>query len=145
VRMAFLASVVDCFSRRIVGWSMADHLRTERGGRRAFHGDVASPARPGAHPPHRPCLAVALAFTYRLEQVGIAGSMGTVGDAFDSAAAGNLFASLKRELVHRHSSQPGPRPAPLSSSSSMSSTTESPLDQRPSRSRGVRNEVPRGR
>jgi putative transposase len=45
---------------------------------------------------------VALAFTRRMRQAGIAGSMGSVGDAYDNAAAESLFATIKRELVHRH-------------------------------------------
>jgi putative transposase len=45
---------------------------------------------------------VALAFTRRLQQAGIAASMGRVGTAYDNAAAESLFATIKRELVHRH-------------------------------------------
>src|SRR5207244_9162178 len=45
---------------------------------------------------------VALAFTRRMRAAAIAGSMGSVGDAYDNAAAESFFATLKRELVHRH-------------------------------------------
>ncbi len=45
---------------------------------------------------------VALAFTRRMRAAGIAGSMGSVGDALDNATAESFFATLKRELVHRH-------------------------------------------
>jgi hypothetical protein len=73
-------------------------------GRRLGHGhrSPTSLARPGA--PFRPGFAqyVALAFTRRMRQAGIAGSMGSVGDAYDNAAAESLFATIKRELVHRH-------------------------------------------
>jgi putative transposase len=46
---------------------------------------------------------VSLAFTRRLEEAGISGSMGGVGSAFDNAAAESLFATIKRELVNRNS------------------------------------------
>jgi putative transposase len=45
---------------------------------------------------------VSLAFTRRLEEAGICGSMGGVGSAYDNAPAESLFATIKRELVHRH-------------------------------------------
>jgi transposase InsO family protein len=45
---------------------------------------------------------VALAFTRRLQRAGIAASMGRVGTAYNNAAAESLFATIKRELVHRH-------------------------------------------
>jgi putative transposase len=45
---------------------------------------------------------ISLAFTRRLQEAGIAGSMGGVGSAFDNAAAESLFATIKRELVNRH-------------------------------------------
>lgn len=49
----FLAVVLDAWSRRIVGWSMATHLRTELGARRARDGASAVSAR-RRHPPLRP-------------------------------------------------------------------------------------------
>ena len=45
---------------------------------------------------------VSLAFTRGLEEAGICGSMGGVGSAYDNAAAESVFATIKRELVHRH-------------------------------------------
>jgi putative transposase len=98
----YLATMLDCCSRRIVGWSMADHLRAElvvdalamatrgRGG-------------PGTiHHSDQGSQYISLAFTKRLRDAGIAGSMGGVGTAYDNAAAEALFSTIKRELVHRH-------------------------------------------
>ncbi|HYT80890.1 MAG TPA: DDE-type integrase/transposase/recombinase [Actinomycetota bacterium] len=45
---------------------------------------------------------VALAFTRRLQEAGIVASMGGVGTAYDNATAESLFATIKRELVHRY-------------------------------------------
>ena len=45
---------------------------------------------------------VAFAFGRRLQEAGIAASMGSVGTAYDNAVAESLFATIKRELVHRH-------------------------------------------
>lgn len=99
----YLATILDCCSRRIVGWSMATHLRSE------LVVDALEMAttlrRPGAglvHHSDQGSQYISLAFTRRLEEAGIAGSMGGVGSAFDNAAAESLFATIKRELVNRH-------------------------------------------
>lgn len=99
----YLATILDCCSRRIVGWSMADHLRTELV---VDALDMATSRRrpaPGlVHHSDQGSQYVALAFTRRLQQAGIVASMGGVGTAYDNAAAESLFATIKRELVHRH-------------------------------------------
>jgi transposase InsO family protein len=53
-------------------------------------------------PPIEPGQYISLAFTRRLAEAEICGSMGGVGTAYDNAAAESLFATIKRELVHRH-------------------------------------------
>lgn len=99
----YLATILDCCSRRIVGWSMAEHLRTELV---VDALDMAtSRRRPGpglVHHSDQGAQYVALAFSRRLRDAGIAASMGSVGTAYDNAAAESLFATIKRELVHRH-------------------------------------------
>jgi putative transposase len=99
----YLATILDCFSRSIVGWSMASHLRTELV---VDALDMATSRRrpaPGLiHHSDQGSQYVALAFTRRMRAAGIAGSMGSVGDALDNAAAESFFATLKRELVHRY-------------------------------------------
>jgi putative transposase len=99
----YLAAILDCFSRRVVGWSMADHLRTE------LVADALEMAlsrrRPGQgliHHSDAGTQYTSLAFGRRLRQAGIAPSMGSVGDAYDNAVAESFFGTLKRELVHRH-------------------------------------------
>jgi len=99
----YLATILDCFTRGIVGWSMAPHLRTELV---VDALDMATSRRrpsPGlVHHSDQGSQYVALAFTRRMKEAGIAGSMGAVGTAYDNAAAESLFATVKRELVHRH-------------------------------------------
>ena len=99
----YLAVVLDAFSRRIVGWSMADHLRTEL----VLDAlDMAISQRdpaPGlVHHSDHGCQYTSLAFGRRLTDAKIAGSMGTVGDALDNAVAESFFATLECELLDRH-------------------------------------------
>ncbi len=100
----YLAAVQDAYSRRIVGWSMADHMRAELvvdalnmavQRRRpqpglVFHSDQGSQF-------------VALGFGQACRDAGIAQSMGSKGDCYDNAVAESFFATLKKELVHRQS------------------------------------------
>lgn len=97
----FLAVVLDVFSRRVVGWSMADHLRTEivvdalemalsrRSGRGVtHHSDQGSQY-------------TAFAFGKRCRKAGVHPSMGSVGDCYDNAMAESFFATLECELIDR--------------------------------------------
>jgi len=100
----YLVVVQDLYSRRIVGWSMADHLRTE------LVTDALQMALARRRP--QPGLIwhsdqgsqfVALAFGQQARAAGIAQSMGSRGDCFDNAVAESFFATLKKELIHRQS------------------------------------------
>lgn len=96
----YLATVLDCFSRRVVGWSIADHMRTDlvtdalrmaartRGGLDGslFHSDH------GAQYGSR-------AFADLCTQLGVTRSMGAVGTSADNAACESFHASLKRETL----------------------------------------------
>lgn len=98
----YLAVVLDAFSRRVVGWAMADHLRPEL----VLDAlTMAVPARrpaPGlVHHSDHGCQYTAVAFGQRLHEAGILASMGSVGDCYDNAAAESSFATLKGELLHR--------------------------------------------
>jgi putative transposase len=100
----YLVAVQDLYSRRIVGWSMADHMRAE------LVTDALEMAL--AHRRPDPGLIwhsdqgsqfVSLAFGQKARAAGIAQSMGSRGDCFDNAVAESFFATLKKELVHRRS------------------------------------------
>jgi putative transposase len=100
----YLAHVQDLFSRLIVGWSMADHLRSEL---------VVSALemalyrrRPGPgliHHSDMGCQYTAVLFTKRCERAGIEISIGSVGDCYDNAVCETFHASLKKERIYRRS------------------------------------------
>ena len=100
----YLAAVQDAYSRRIVGWSMAEHMRAE------LVVDALQMAvarrRPGPgliHHSDQGSQFVSLAFGQKARDAGIAVSMGSKGCAYDNAVAESFFATLKKELVHRRS------------------------------------------
>jgi putative transposase len=100
----YLASVMDCYSRRIVGWAMADHLHAELVVD-ALEMAVARrhPARGVIHHSDQGGQYVSLLFTRRCRGVGIEISMGSRGDCFDNAVLESFHASLKKDLIHRRS------------------------------------------
>jgi putative transposase len=98
----FLAVVIDVWSRKVVGWSMANHLRTELV-TAAFDMAVAQrqPVNVIFHSDHG-TQYTSIAFGQRCRQAGVVPSMGSVGDAFDNALCESFFASLECELLDRH-------------------------------------------
>ncbi len=97
----FLAIVLDVFSRRIVGWAMATHLKTELV-LDALHMAVTQRRPAGViHHSDHGCQYTALAFGLRCEALGVRPSRGSVGDAYDNAMAESFFATLECELLDR--------------------------------------------
>ena len=97
----YLAVILDAWSRKIVGWSMANHLRTELvldalemaiGQRRP--GDVIHHSDQGSQ-------YTSLAFGKRCREARVRPSMGSVGDAYDNAMCESFFATLECELLDR--------------------------------------------
>jgi transposase InsO family protein len=99
----FLATVIDLFSRRVIGWSAAAHMRSElvadalemaaatRGGKMSgvvFHTDRGSQY-------------TSAGFGALCERLGVTQSMGATGVCWDNAAAESFFGTLKRELANR--------------------------------------------
>ena len=100
----YLATVIDLYSRRVIGWSVADHMRTElvanaldaavatRGGRVdagvVFHTDRGSQY-------------TSAEFGELCDRHGVVQSMGATGVCWDNAAAESFFGSLKREHANR--------------------------------------------
>jgi putative transposase len=100
----YLSFVLDAYSRRLVGWSMADHLRAE------LVIDALEmaiwrrkPAKGLIHHSDQGVQYTSLSFGKRLEEAGIIPSMGSVGSAYDNAMAESFVATLKSELVYRSS------------------------------------------
>jgi putative transposase len=97
----YLAIVLDVFSRKVVGWAMEAHLRTElvlQALQRAT-----SQRQPASviHHSDQGCQYTSIAFGKRCEQLGVRPSMGSVGDAYDNAMAESFFATLECELLDR--------------------------------------------
>ena len=102
--MGLLAAVQDAYSRRIVGWSMADHMRAELVVDALQMAITRRRPAPGLiHHSDQGAQYVSLAFGQAARDAGIARSMGSKGDCYDNAVAESFFATLKKELVHRQS------------------------------------------
>ena len=97
----YLAVVLDVWSRRVIGWSMATHLRTE------LVLDALNMAtwqrRPECviHHSDQGTQYTSIAFGLRCNDVGVRPSMGSVGDAYDNAMCESFFATLECELLDR--------------------------------------------
>ena len=97
----YLAVVLDAWSRKIVGWSMANHLRAE----------LVLDAMEAAVGQRRPKNVIhhsdqgsqytSLAFGKRCGEAGVRPSMGSVGDAYDNAMAESFFSTFEAELLKR--------------------------------------------
>ena len=119
----YLAVVLDAWSRRVVGWAMATHLRTE------LVLDALNMAvtqrRPAnvIHHSDQGCQYTSLAFGRRCDLMGVRPSMGSVGDAYDNAMCESFFATLECDCSIVIASRRRPRPASPSSSTSRAGTT----------------------
>ncbi len=98
----YLAVVLDVWSRRVVGWSMADHLRTNLV-MNAFNMGVEQRHPTNViHHSDQGCQYTSIAFGKRCQELGVRPSMGSVGDCFDNAMCESFFASLECELIDRY-------------------------------------------
>ncbi len=100
----YLAFVLDAYSRKIVGWCMANNLKTE------LVLDALNMAlynrrpQPGLiHHSDRGSQYTSVEFGSRLKEAALLPSMGSVADAYDNSMAESFVSTLKRELIHRHS------------------------------------------
>ena len=101
--MAYVCFIVDAYSRRIVGWTVASHMKTEmvldalemarrsRGSKRLVglvtHSDAGSQF-------------TSVRFTERLDEIGARPSIGTVADSYDNALAESVNGLYKAECVY---------------------------------------------
>ena len=97
----YLAVVLDAFSRRVVGWSMANHLRTELV--LAALEMALNQRKPDGviHHSDQGCQYTSIAFGGRCRLAGVRPSMGSVGDCYDNALCESFFATLECELIDR--------------------------------------------
>ena len=97
-----LAVVLDAHSRRVVGWAMAEHLRSELVVEAVNMATSRRRPAPGAiHHSDQGSQYASLAFGQRLREAGLLGSMGSRGDCFDNALAESFFATRECELLAR--------------------------------------------
>jgi putative transposase len=100
----YLAFILDACSRRVVGWSMATHLRSELVVEALQMAIARRKPSPGlVHHSDRGVQYTSLSFGKRLEDEGLLPSMGRVGSAYDNALAESFVATLKTELLYRAS------------------------------------------
>lgn len=99
----YLAVVLDAFSRRIVGWAMANHLRTELV---LSALDMATQQRRPEgtiHHSDQGSQYTAITFGQRCKDAGVRPRVGSVGDCYDNAMCESFFATLECELIDRES------------------------------------------
>jgi putative transposase len=128
----YLATVMDLYSRRIVGWAMADHLRADLP-LTALKMTI-SAQRPGAGLIHHSDRGVQYASAdYRkvMQSAGFWASMSRKADCYDNAPMESFFHTLKTELFITGNMQPEQRPRVISLPTSKASTIE-PVVTRPS-------------
>ncbi len=101
----YLSGVSDACSRRLLGWSITDHLRTD-GPLDALHAAV--DCRGGdvdgvVFHSDKGCQYSSADYSAACGRYGVTQSMGSVGDSYDNAQAEAVWSSLKREAIdHRH-------------------------------------------
>ena len=101
---AYLAIVLDVYSRRIVGWQLASHMRE------SLVDDALQMAIAGRGNPAEPLVAhadngsqyTAWGYSQRLHDAGIVPSRGRTGTALDNAMAESVIATIKTELTKKH-------------------------------------------
>jgi putative transposase len=100
----YLSFVLDTYSRRIVGWSMANNLKTELVLDALNMAIYNRRPQPGLiHHSDRGSQYTSVEFGSRLKEADLLPSMGSVADAYDNSMAESFVSTLKRELIHRRS------------------------------------------
>ncbi|HVA75363.1 MAG TPA: IS3 family transposase [Acidimicrobiales bacterium] len=97
----YLAAILDCYSRAVVGWAAADHMRTELCV--AALDDAVARRHPPAglvHHSDRGCQYTSYDYQQRLVELGMVPSMSRKGNCWDNAVAESFWATVKRELVN---------------------------------------------
>jgi putative transposase len=100
---AYIASVIDGYSRKVIGWAIGDHMRTE------LVIDALRMALERRRPPRgvifhadRGSQYTSQAFVDFCAEHGVRNSVGRTGSCFDNAAAESFWATLKKEFIHLH-------------------------------------------
>jgi len=101
---AYLATVIDLASRKVVGWALAEHMRTE------LVADALCMAFATRRPPEgtifhsdRGCQYTSGDYAELARANGVVLSVGRKGECWDNAVAESFFATIKRELIDTRS------------------------------------------
>ena len=97
----YLAVVLDVFSRKIVGWAMAGHLRTELVLAALDMAVAQRKPESVVHHSDHGCQYTSVGFGARCREAGIRPSLGSIGDCYDNAMCESFFATLECELLGR--------------------------------------------
>lgn len=98
---SYLAVILDLHSRLVVGWALADHLRTELVESALISALGKREPAPGMlHHSDRGCQYASGRYRDRLDALGIGVSMSRRGNCYDNAVVESFFGTLKQELVH---------------------------------------------
>ena len=100
--LVFFSFVIDAYSRRIVGWQFASHMRTTLvldALRMALHQRAPGADVALVHHSDAGSQYTSIDYTQTLDDAGVLGSIGSVGDAYDNAVAESFVDSFKTELI----------------------------------------------
>ena len=101
---AYLATVIDLASRRVVGWALADHMRTELVEEALESAFVTRRPGPGViFHSDRGCQYTSGDYATLARDRGVVLSVGRAGECWDNAVAESFFATIKRELIDTRS------------------------------------------
>lgn len=99
----YLATVIDLGSRRVIGWAVADHLRTELvADALVMAHNTRKPTNTVVFHSDRGCQYTSTEFTRLAERLNVTLSLGRKGECWDNAVAESFFATLKGELIDRY-------------------------------------------
>jgi putative transposase len=99
----YLAVVLDVWSRKVIGWAMETHLRTELVLKALDMALWQRRPKDVIHHSDQGTQYTSIAFGLRCREAGVRPSMGSVGDAYDNALCESFFATLECELLDRRS------------------------------------------
>jgi transposase InsO family protein len=96
----YLATVIDCYSRRLIGWAIADHMRTSlvEDALKAAAATKGSLAESIFHSDHG-SVYTSKDYAKLCKKLGVTQSMGAVGSSANNALAESFNATLKREVL----------------------------------------------
>ncbi len=97
----YLATVIDCHTKQVIGWSMATHMRTELICKAVTMAKARNLEPKAIFHSDRGSQYTSSEFAEHLKSLDLRGSMGRVGQCWDNALAESFFSALKNELVYR--------------------------------------------